>query len=198
MRKLSSNLQTVLALPEISYVYLVRIDAKGAPIYHTTAATNITTDVTYIPSSRLYSIEAPRLSSVVDRETYKIIYNDPDFSMRSMFEGILTNTPVKVTLCFINTTGGVLGSYADGDFMTGAADLIVAYGGVIDTHGYAVDPGEGTVFAALECSSPMASLGLSRPFMTSKDSMKQVNNLDTAFDQTFIGSKRIGLSWGKS
>lgn len=198
MRTISSNIKAIMQLDEISYVYLVKIEAKSGTIRDTTSASAVTIDSeTYTPSGDLFSIEAPRLSTVVDREVYKIVYADPNFEKRALFEANLTSTKITVTLCFENTTGSYLDIYAPGALMTQPTDLVIAYKGTVDTHGYTIDPNEGTVLAAIECASPMASLGLSRPFYTSKEAMKQVNANDTAFDQVYVGSKRIGYAWGK-
>ena len=198
MRKISSNIRAIMRLDEVSFAYLVKIEATAGIIRDTTAAQSITVGTdTYTSLNKLLTIEPPRLSTVVDREVYRIVYADPIFEKRALFEAGLTSTRVTVSMCFINTTDYQLGLYAPGEFMNSPDDIVIAYRGTVDTHGYAIDPNEGTVMAALECASPMAALGLSRPFYTSKEEMRQISTNDTAFDQVYIGSKRIGYAWGK-
>jgi hypothetical protein len=200
MREFTENQQAVLALDDISGFFLVKTVVGETEILETTAGRDIEIPSlgTFIADSGLLTVEAPRLSKAVDRETYKIVYVDPNFEKRALFESGLTGAPVSVYLCLINTTGGFLGSFANGEPLTDLSDLIVVYSGVVDTQGYSVDPNEGKVIAVMECSSPMAALNMSRPFMTSKDAMRQVSATDTAFDNVFVGSKKISYLWGKA
>jgi hypothetical protein len=200
MREFTENQQAVLALDDISGFFLVKTVVGDTEILETTAGRDIEIPSLglFIADSGLLTVEAPRLSKAVDRETYKIVYVDPNFEKRSLFEAGLTGAPVSVYLCLINTTGGFLGSFANGEPLTDLEDLIVVYSGVVDTQGYSVDPNEGKVIAVMECSSPMAALNMSRPFMTSKDAMRQVSATDTAFDNVFVGSKKISYLWGKA
>lgn len=199
MRNFSNNVKTILALDEVAIFYLVRIVTPNVTLLDTTANVNITISGigTFVPNNGLSTVEAPKLSSTVDRETYKLVYIDPDFSKRALFESVLTGSSVTVWVGFYNTTGGVIGTYQPGDIMSSVSDLVVAYKGIVDTQGYAIDPDSGTVVAAIECASPMASLGLVRPILTSRDALRQRNANDTAFDQVFQKSGQVFILWGK-
>lgn len=203
MRTFSANQNTLLALDDINAFYLVSIAATSGTTYDTTAAFDITIPTlgTFSAGTGLLTVEPPRLSKAVDRETYKVVYIDSLFEKRAMFEAGLTGADVTVYLCFENTTAGNLTSggvvIAPGGILTGIEDLLVVYAGTVDTQGYAIEPSEGKVVAVIEGSSPMAALSLSKPFFTSKDAMKQIYTGDTSFDQVFIGSKKIMHLWGK-
>jgi hypothetical protein len=198
MRKLSDAVKTVLGSDEVSFVYLVDIHYKEGVVRETTAPqTLLVNGNAYEPSQSLYALDAARLSSAVDRETYKIIYMDPNFEKRAMFEAGITNTRVVVSMCFVNTLEHTLAGYPPGVYMTNSEDIVIAYAGRVDTHGYTIDPEEGEIFAVIEGASPMASLAMTRSFMTSRDHMRKVRADDTAFDQTFVGAKRVGFVWGK-
>jgi hypothetical protein len=49
----------------------------------------------------------------------------------------------------------------------------------------------------LECSSPMANLGLVNSHFTSQDYLRQRLPGDTSFDQVYIGARSVNLLWGK-
>jgi len=204
MRSFSTVVQTILAQDSIIIAYCVRISQAGVTILaNTTAASDITfNSITYDADGGLVTVEAPRLSSAVDRETYKIGYIDPEFTLRSLFETGMTGYDVVVNVIFFNNTASpVVGtdtvSVAPGAPFLAVADSIVAYSGVVDTQGYAISPKEGTVVATVECSSPMASLGLTRAFFTSRDSLRRFSRTDSAFDKVYIGSQQVKLQWGR-
>lgn len=200
MSQVSTNIRTLLGLDSISTFSLVHIITPLVTLKDTTASFDIA-----IPSLGLFTannglldIEPPRLSSVVDRSAYKISYADPEFSKRSLFESVLTGSKVTVYVGFFNKTTSVLGGALPGDPLLDLDDLVVGYSGVVDTQGYTVDPNNGSVTAVIECSSPMASLGLIKSFYTSQDSLKQVSDIDTAFDQVYTGSRQVSHLWGKA
>jgi len=199
MRTFSNNVRTILALDEISVFYLVKIETPTTTLLDTTAnvSINIPAIGVFTPNNGLTTVEAPKLSSIVDRETYKLVYIDPTFSKRALFESVLTGSAVSVWVGFYNTSGGTLGSYAAGDLMDDFADLIPAYIGIVDTQGYTIEPDEGKVMALIECSSPMASLGLVKPWLTSRDAQRQRNTNDSSFDQVYKRTGHLSLLWGK-
>jgi len=198
MKKYSNNVSQVIGLPNLSFFYLVQIEFSDGTVRHTSTPHNI--DVNglglFIADNNLKNIEAPKLSSVVDRETYKITYSDNSQELRTKFDEGIVGTPVTVYIGLYNNSTAPIGGVGVGQPFTSLADLIIAYKGVIDTHGYSVDV-DSEITALLECSSPMASLELTKPFYTSRDSMRQVNATDTSFDDVYSGSKEITLLWGK-
>jgi hypothetical protein len=201
MRSISANATTLLALDNVSFAYLVHVIAPTETLLDTTAAIPITVSglgVTFQTGNGLSMVEAPKLSQAVDRETYKILYVDPSFSKRQLFEDGVVGSEVNIYVCFLNTTNGTLGGAAPGQYLTDVADLIIAYSGVIDTTGYAVEPEEGTAVATLECSSPMAALNLTKLFMTTKDALRKINPDDSAFDQVGLTSSKTAYLWGKA
>lgn len=200
MRTFSNNVKTLLALDEVSVFYLVRIVTPSLTLLSTTSPTDI--DVggvgRFSADGGLLIVDAPRLSSSVDRSVYKLTFVDPEFEKRALFEEGMTGAPVTVWVGFINTTSSTLGGAAPGMPLTSTDDMVVAYAGIIDTQGYAMDPENGTIFASLECSSPMASLDMNRSFYTTKEEMSQRNPIDTCFDQVSVSSKKTTYLWGKA
>jgi hypothetical protein len=187
-----------LTTDNVSIFYLVIIALKQSPIYHTNAPFNIVIPAlgSFQADNGLVGIDSPRLSSVVDRESYKITYSDSNFEFRDLFESGIIGTEVSVYIGFYNTTTANVNGTDIGKPFTDMSDLILAYQGFIDSHGHTTDV-DGEVLAVLECSSPLASLDLVKPFYTSRDAMRQVNANDASFDEVYQGSKEINLLWGK-
>ena len=199
MRKFSAIVQQIIASGNISAFQLAELITPLVTIRDTTAQTEIIIPSvgTFSPNNGLITIEGPRLSQAVDRETYKISYIDPLFLKRELFENGLTGSKLTTYLCFYNTLGSTINGIAPDAPFTDIADMIVSYSGVVDTQGYAIDPDSGTVIAIIEGASPMASLGLVKGFYTSKASMGQVAPSDTSFDQVTIAAAKTTYLWGK-
>lgn len=200
MRAFSSAVTQLLASDNVSVCYLVKLVTPSITIRDTTAGTTIVVPSlgTFNPNNGLLVVEGPRLSSAVDRETYHITYADPEFNKRELFELGLTGSAVSTYVVFFNTSGATLGGAAPGEPLVNAEDIITAYSGIVDSHGYGLNPQEGTIVAAIECSSPMASLGLSRPFYTSKEAMRKLDPDDCSFDFVNVTSSKIAHLWGKA
>ena len=228
MRKLSANVKQVLARDDVALIHLVKIEMQknalnqGIPnalidtehervtVFETTSPYSVVFNGnTYNSSSGLMSVEAPRLSQVVDRESYKLVYNDPMFDKVGLLDGalnskgqvsVMTGAKVTVYISFINPYNFQFGGAAPGQALLDVNDVLVAYKGIVDTQGYTINPNDGTAIAVLECSSPVASLGLVKSLYTSKESLKKfvgASANDTAFDQVYIGAEGIPLLWGK-
>ena len=206
MRTFSENVKTLLTRDDVTGVYLVSIDRKASPISEAISIkdTSAPYDMvipnlgTFKCDTGLSIVEAPRLSKAVDREAYKLTYIDPEFLKRSLFEEGIAGAAVKVYLCLMNTTGATLGGYAPDAYLTDLTDLIVVYAGMVDTQGYSINPDDGTVIAVLECSSPMAELGMTRPLYTSKEYLRAKVSTDSAFDEVNVGDEGVNMVWGKA
>jgi hypothetical protein len=112
MRNISASIQLLLAQDYIDTFYLV---ALGATRRHTTINRNITFNGDlFLGNSELASVEPPRLSSVVDREPYKVSYVDPLFTFRSEFETGMVGQVVIIYLGFINTLDTAIGAVQSG------------------------------------------------------------------------------------
>jgi hypothetical protein len=197
MRNFSTNVLQLLGSDNISGYFLVEIKNDKVLLRHTNLPHDIVIPSigTFSANNGLVAIEPPKLSSVVDREAYKITYTDPEFTMRPIFEQGVLGADITVYVGFINTTEGDLGGALPSQPMTAAEDLVIAYKGVLDSHGYNITDEEITV--AIEGSSPMADLSLVRTLVTSKDFSKQIDPDDTAFEQVYTGSRVVNLLWGR-
>jgi hypothetical protein len=203
MRVLTSVVTTLLRSSGVEYFFLVSING-------TDFSTSLPYDVTmtdgrtYFADNGLVSVDPPRMSQTVDRESYKVQFADPSFLMRSYFENGAVGDPIEVRVGFMNPnvsgdmtgTGGV--AVKPGAPFLDIRDTILAYKGTVDNHGYEIDFDNNTVLATIEGSSPMSDLDLVVSFMTSKDSIKQYDATDTAYDQIYEGSGEIVTKWGKA
>lgn len=199
MRARSASLEAILQSDNIQSFFLVKITTPLTTLLDTTYFRPLTVAGvgTFSPYGGLLTVEAPRLSEVVDREVYRLSYADPEFSKIAMLEGVLTGSKVTVYTGFVNTTDTTLSGVEPGQPLLDLQDMLIAYEGVIDTQGYTLDPQEGTVVVVLECASPVAALGLSRAYTTSKEAQKQRNPADTAYDYVYIDAAKMTLKWGK-
>jgi hypothetical protein len=200
MRTFSNPVKTILSSDEVSVVYLVKIVIDQSTTWlDTTAPFSVIFDNnTYVSSSSLMTVEAPRLSEVVDREPYKIVYTDPQSDILSAFEGGLTGSIVEVYAVFYNTMNTTLNSVVPGELMLDPADVLTVYKGTVDSHGIVVDPSNGTILATIEAGSPVSNLARPKAFYSSKDSMRLKNPSDTAFDDIFLGGEDSAIRWGKA
>jgi hypothetical protein len=204
MRTHSAAINEILGLENLVYFYIVEIgpyvDLDSNPNQYKRYSSlhgDVTIDSkTYTGGSKLITVDPPRLSSSVDREAYKISIADPDYEFRGLFERGFSQIKVTISIGFFNTSSHTIGSTLVGSPFLDIADTIIVYKGYIDNHVYAIDLNGGTV-VSIECTSPMGSLNMSRPRLTTNDSMKQLNITDTSFSQVYQGSKGIGLLWGK-
>lgn len=198
MRAYSSAIRQIIDSGSISIFYLVEILGKTFTIRHT----NLPYDVSvaaigdFSSSNTLKGVEAPRQSSVVDREAYKITYSDNSYDMAGVFAAGITGAKVSVYIGFMNTTENTIGAAPPGFPILDKNDMIVGYKGFVDAPSHTVNP-DGEVTAVIECSSPMADLGLVKPFVTSPEQVHRVDPTDTCMDEVFTGSSKVELEWGK-
>jgi hypothetical protein len=201
MRNLGAVVSNLMTLGGIEYFFLVSL--RGAD--HSTSlpySITMSNGITYLHDNGLTSVEPPRLSTTVDRESYKIAFADPNFLMRSYFESGAVGDAIEVRVGFINPTDSpIVGSDGvsvapDAPFLD-IRHTILSYKGIVDNHGYNIDFGDKSVIATIEGSSPMADLDLVRVYYTSKESIKQFSATDTSYDQIYEGSEEIVIKWGK-
>ena len=202
MRKVSTAVKALLASANFQTYYLFHIRGKGLPqdIRYTTLGYDI--DIPHLgglfdSSHSILEFQPPRMASASDREAYRITFTDPDFDFRAIAELNLLGARATFYMGAMNTFDYQIGSAQPGQPLIQSEDIIVGFDGVIDSKEYTINPFENINTFAMECSSPMASLGISRPYVTSKQAVQQLDSVDTAYDQVYDGSKGVSLLWGK-
>ena len=189
MISLSPRIIALLSQPVIEPFYMVQIDGNTRL---TTYAANIgLSDGTVYTPGDLISLDPPKMSSSVDRETYKISIADPNMEYGAMFEEGMVGVDVEVRVGFIDQKTGLP--------ETGVSNTFLIYKGAVDGLSYQINIEEvGESVAVITCSSPMANLDMAKPFHTSKDFIRNLNPEDSSFDQIYEGAGPVQLKWGKT
>jgi hypothetical protein len=198
---LSPAVRTLLSQKRIETFFLVTID--------TYRFTSLPYDITmsdglsYLSDGGLMNVEPPRLSSSIDRESYKISLADTAFNFRSILEEGIVGKQLVVRVGVINNSDAPLldagSTFVDVDLpLNNLQDTFLAYKGIIDSHQYAIEIEEGTVTLTLEGSSPMADLDMIKQNFTNRETARIRNPSDSSMDFVFNGSMEVTLRWGKT
>lgn len=184
-------IQGILSQPLIEICYLVDID-DGDILRSTTYWSNVTLSDgrTFVADGQIVNLDAPRLSTVVDKEQYKIVLADPSFYFGQYAENGMVGKRVEVIACFIDQTTGAP--------VTSAGNSFTVYKGRVDAASYAINTGViGSATISILCASPMADLDLRKQFLSSRDFVRNRTPNDSCCDQVYEGSGAIQLRWGK-
>jgi len=186
MREFSSTVQAILDSGNIKFFYL--IDLYFNDSYHLTSYSNdiVYNGTTYVSDGGLFEIDTPKLSSIIDREAYKVVIVDLSDQLLAEVRANIVGKDILVRLGFIDPT-------TNEPILT-TEDIIYVYKGFVDTPEI-INNWE-TKLASIEGTSPMADLDMINSFLTSRDSMHQRNNDDTSFDEIYDSSE-LDLKWGK-
>jgi len=145
-------------------------------------------DGVYISTDLIAEVDEPQLTSVVDRDLYKMKFVDSERIFLPIFETGLNGADVSVRLGIVDNDTG------EPDLQ----NLFVVYDGIVESYNYAVDTApEGAILATITGSNLMASLDESEPYYTSKSFVKQISPTDTSYDQIYEGSESVTLLWGR-
>jgi hypothetical protein len=206
MRTLSTTLKAIFNRPVLYSFMLVKIgpNKDGHRFQYTSLPFDFhySNDylggdgLVYVNSNGLQSVDPPKLSEVVDKESYKIAFADPQYTMRPYFEnGKFTGADIKIVAGYVNEEQlndgfsiDTMGIYKDA--------FITVYSGYVDTAQYSITANEETILT-IEGSSPMGKLDASRSILTSKAYQNDKFPGDTSYDEVLEGSSKITLLWGK-
>ena len=168
---------------DVAKPYLIlEMGFTSGTIRLTNLAYNITVDgEEYLSDGGLTEFSPPQLSTVLDREVYKIKLLDHGNFYKGLFESGVTGTPVTVKL-------GIQGNYEDLDFI---------YKGVIDATYIEVNASEGIKEAIIECSSPFGTLDRTTDRRTDKNTQRNLDPTDSCFDKIYNKVESTELRWGK-
>ena len=173
MRQFSANVTALLSRDAIETFMLVRygndrftslpynvtINMEGLDTVFSTMGDN---------TGGLLSVDAPDMSSSVDKSSYKIVLSDPSFVFRDLALNGNVGARVEVYLGLINTTGSSIGAAGPGMPLLSHSDLIMVYAGYADGQHYSVDF-DGSAQFIIEGSSPFGDLDATKAFYTSKE-----------------------------
>jgi len=191
MRQFPTSIQTILNSDIIKYAFLIKLEFNNT-YYLTSFNRNITYGGnTYIADGGLYEYDSPKFSSIVDRESYKIIIADILDQMVEEFRINVVGKPITVKVALLDSSEEPL---------LGSGEVLDVYSGTVDSP--SIDNSFEEKLAILEGTSPMSDLDMTRSFLTSQDSMAQnrlssgANDNDTSFKEVYE-NHQITLKWGK-
>lgn len=185
MRQFSTAVQTVLDSDLIEYAFLIKLEFTQTYYLTSNSYDVVYEGNTYLANTGLYEFDSPKFSTVIDRESYKVVISELFDEMLPEFRANVVGKPIEVLVVFRD---------ANGDLLLSAGEAIHAYKGTVDKPSISNDFDE--KLAILEGTSPMSDLDLVRPFIASKNGMDQISTTDTSFDDIFDGNE-ITLKWGK-
>lgn len=196
-RTFSDVVRLLLDNDNISIFYLIDIQFPSAHLKHSTLPYSVAIAGlgTYIANTNLKNVEAPRLTNIVDRVAYKVIYADPEFELKEYFELGATGSPVTIRLGFYNTLDVTIGGAAPGTPILTPENILVVYKGIIDSHGYVVEDEES--IATFECSSPMADLNQKTFYVTTDAEQRKRNINDSSLKNVHVSGEAQTINWGK-
>jgi len=137
---------------------------------------------TYISDGGLTQFEPPKLTSVLDKETYRIKLTDHSNIYKGYFDSNALGTPVTVRL-------GIEGNTTDFD---------IIYKGRIDGVSIEVDPSESIKIAVIECGSPFAALERTNERRTDHNTQTLIDQYDISMSEVYANSTEIEVKWGKA
>jgi hypothetical protein len=192
MISFNSTLIALLQNPVINAFYLVKIGLPSGFYLTTSHFANITLSNgdTYLSDGKLLSADVPKLSSVVDREIYKVVLADVDYTLGAAMQTGIVGKVFEVRIGFIDPATEVP--------YTQIENTILAYKGIIDSIGYSIETGNtGEAALSISGASPMADLDLTRTPYSSKEYIRGLFPNDSCFDQVYEGSGPVNIKWGK-
>lgn len=193
----SQNIINCLSAGNVEAFYLLRItNSAGAALYSTTtyfadiSLNNAGTLTTYASDGLIISVEAPQLSSTVNRDQYRIILADPALQNASSVKDLVGKS-LETRVGFVDPITRLP--------MLDVADTFIAYKGVIDSAAIAISSAElGEIKIVITGASPIVSLDQKNGIYLSDDSIRKRNAKDSCCEQLFTGSRTLVLKWGKA
>jgi hypothetical protein len=203
----SENIKRALNSDAIEYFSMVRIEratheteTKPINIYASTShyndiqlidgADTNNPKYLFIADGTLLAADPPQNSSIVDREQYKIVFSDPEFTRIADLENSLVGRKIECRLGFIDPL--------DSKPMVNINDTIVTYRGRIDSANRTIKAGGlGESLISITGSSPMCNLDMKKPFFITREKVREMDAKDTSCDQVYEGSTNIIVKWGR-
>ena len=185
MRTFSTAVQTVLDSDLIEFAFLIKLEFNTT-YYFTSNSYDVVYDGnTYLANGGLYEFDSPKFSTVIDRESYKIVISELLNEMLPEFRLNVVGKSIEVFVALRDANGQLLDT---------TTDVLTIYKGVVDKPSITND--FETKLAVLEGTSPMSDLDMVKTFISSKDGMDQKSATDTSFDEVYDDNE-ITLRWGK-
>lgn len=185
MRTFSAAVQTVIDSDLIEFAFLIKL-TFNTTYYFTSNSHDVVYDGdTYLANGGLYEFDSPKFSTVIDRESYKVVISELLDEMLPEFKSNVVGKSIEVFVTLRD---------ANGQLLLGTSDVLSVYKGVVDKPSITNDYEQ--KLAVLEGTSPMSDLDMVKTFISSKDGMDQKSATDTSFDEVYDDNE-VTLKWGK-
>ena len=194
MRELSANIRRAINGGNFEvFILLKLLNYSNVPVV---ISTSLYRDITmsdglvYVSDSRIVSADPPKQSTVIDRELYKIVLDNTDFSLSALPEERLTGNLITVRAGFFDPDTGLP--------FTGLVDTLVLYRGKVESAALAFELQEsGTALMLLNCSNPMMNLDKKSGLYLNKNQTRSRRENDSSCDYISESSMAITVRWGK-
>lgn len=185
MRTFSSTVQNLIDQDKVKFFILIKL-SFSTTYYLSSLPYDVTYDGdNYTANSGILEYDSPKFSSVVDRESYRIVVTDFQDLMKAEIENNIVGKGIEVRVGFFDSN--------DEPVLT-TNDVLLVYKGFVDSPSISNNWNDKTV--VLEGTSPMSDLDIIVPFISSRDGMDQKSSSDTSFDKIY-GDNLVKLKWGK-
>lgn len=184
-RQFSAAVQNKLDQDDIEFFFLIKLEFSANYLL-TSFNSDVTFDSqTYTADSGLFEYDPPKQTSVVDRESYRVVISDVSNALYAEFNNGVIGKDITVYCGLLDDNG---------EPMTGTDDVIIVYKGYVDTP--TIENNFGEKYAVIEGTSPMSDLDAANTFVCSRDGMDQKSTADTSFDSIYEDNE-IVYKWGK-
>jgi hypothetical protein len=186
MRTFSSTVQNLISQDTVDFFFLIDLEFST-----THRLSSLPYDVTfdgdtYTANGAVLEVDSPKFSSVVDRESYRVVVvEDSNDTFKSEIESNVVGKDMTVRVGFFDSSG---------DPVLTTNDVLLVYKGYVDSP--AISNNFDNKLVTFEGTSPMSDLDMVIPFIGSKNGIKQKDDADESFSNIY-GESVIKLKWGK-
>ncbi|QCO57438.1 hypothetical protein EOK75_17135 (plasmid) [Pseudorhodobacter turbinis] len=186
MKTNSTELLATLTQDNVGFFFIVHFQFN-ANYYFTTLPYDLNWNGNlYRSEDTIIEFEAPRATTVVDRQTYRLRLSGLDPVMSAEIENGIIHLPVTIQMGFtINEVP-----------LTGIADMNHVYSGTVSNAKKEIT--DSSQIFSIECSAPLSSLDAKSTLFTTRDGIRSFSAIDTCFDQVLEGGGSFDVNWGKS
>jgi len=189
----SPNVLLALESPENMGFFLIKIINQNSTLMLATTSftQNITMSdaTTYLADNRLIGVDNPQFSTTIDREQYRIVLADPDFSLAPTVESNFIGKLMEVRIGFLNPATRLP--------FTSLNDTIVVYKGKVDSASYQIETEDNEMKLTLSGASGLMTLDRQQSLIFARDTIRERTPDDSCADFVYQGSASIVLKWGR-
>jgi len=148
----------------------------------------VTFEGTYLSSNMLVGVTPPEATSSVDRSLYEVVLSDPGNALGDQYTQGLIGSKLTVQLGFVDpSTEEPL-----------VSDMFMLYSGIVQGKDVNFETDiEGETITKITGSNVLAALDATDGFYSSRETLRNIDPSDSAFDQVYEGSRSLTLLWGK-